>query len=476
MTLLPMVMLTTFTSCSKDDGVIELGKDNPDNDNNNGDNNNGDSQQNQEIIVTVDANGNADGGHRFTKIDDNDFYIDDIKYTAISGNLEVTGYDKAFFHGVAKIISTLNYEGRTLKVTAIAEKAFYQCSSLTSVTIPNSVKSIGDYAFSVCSNLTSIKVESENKKYDSRNNCNAIIETATNTLIAGCKNTNIPNSVTSIGFQAFYGCSSLTSITIPNSVTSIDNCAFEYCTGLTSIIIPNSVTSIGSFAFYECTSLTSVIIGNGVTSIHDQAFYCCKLTDVWCYAETVPWTYSNAFYASNNSSATLHVPAASISAYKTTAPWNGFRTYLGITTSVFFTTFSVNSTTGKYVVDSEYAAGSDVYVVLITEDGSIIIPTASNYKVYSVTSSNEYIYPITEASVAKSVANPTGNQISCKAYNKNVSVVTKVPGEDFIYLEVYAVKMGSVGAGTYAIEYTASTAWTGIYTKFYKVIRVTAAH
>ena len=88
-------------------------------------------------------------------------------------------------------------------------------------------------------------VENGNTKYDSRNNCNAIIETATNTLISGCKNTIIPNSVTSIGSHAFYRCTGLTSVTIPNSVTTIGNYAFYGCTGLTSVTIPNSVTSIG---------------------------------------------------------------------------------------------------------------------------------------------------------------------------------------------------------------------------------------
>lgn len=171
-------------------------------------------------------------------------------------------------------------------VTSIGNEAFSYCSSLMGVDIPNSVTSIEDYvfaycnsliriviprnvtligfqAFEYCPNLTSIIVENENTSYDSRDNCNAIIEKATNELIVGCKNTIIPISVTSIGGSAFVGCYGLTTIVIPNNVTSIRQHAFQGCHSLTGITMPYGITYIGEYAFAGCKILKEIIVPKG---------------------------------------------------------------------------------------------------------------------------------------------------------------------------------------------------------------------
>ena len=141
----------------------------------------------------------------------------------------------------------------------------------------------------------------------------------------------ISHSVTSIGQRAFYRCSGLTSVTIPNSVTSIGDEAFSGCSGLTSVTIGNSVTSIGAEAFRGCSRLTSVTIGSGVESIGVCAFLDCpELLDVYCYAEKVPSTESDAFNGSYPEYITLHVPAASIDSYKATAPWSSIVRIVGL--------------------------------------------------------------------------------------------------------------------------------------------------
>ena len=169
-------------------------------------------------------------------------------------------------------------------VTRIGDCAFYGCTGLTELILPNSVSSIGDIAFTYCSGLEKITVESGNSCYDSRDNCNSIIDTEFNTLIVGCKNSVIPNSVTSIGYYAFYGCSGLTELTLPDSVASIGDGAFICCSDLSKI-----------------TSL----------------------------AEIPPVCGSGVFDRVNKTNCELIVPIVSVTAYKQAEVWNEFSNIRG---------------------------------------------------------------------------------------------------------------------------------------------------
>ena len=360
--------------------------------------------------------------------------IDGIWYNLIvkARQAEVTSKTSGYYSGTVDIPASFTYDGKEFSVTSIGEKAFYECRSLTSVTIPNSVTSIGNDAFAGCSGLTSITIPSSVTSIGDRafsgctgltsvtipgsvtsigseafSDCGGLTSVTIGngvtsigdyafdgcsgltsiiipnsvtsigggafTCCSGLTSVTIPNSVTSISYRAFQGCSGLTSVTIPNSVNSIEdsafigcsgltsvtipnsvtsifNNAFDGCSGLTSVTIPNSVTSIGSYtfsgcssltsvtipnsvnsigngAFYKCSGLTSVTIGSGTKSIYSKAFADCpELTDVYCYAEQVPSTSSDAFENSYIEYATLHVPAASIELYKATEPWSQFGT------------------------------------------------------------------------------------------------------------------------------------------------------
>ncbi len=223
-------------------------------------------------------------------------------------------------------------------VTSIGDHAFYYCSSLKSVTIPEGVTSIGDYAFSGCTSLTSVTIPStvtsvgNNAFYDcsglteilvaegnrSYSSIDGVLYDASGKTLLQCPggksgsfaipagvtsigndafykcsrltSVTIPESVTSIGYYAFRSCENLTSVTIPESVTSIGSGAFQYCSSLTSVTIPESVTSIGDWAFSDCSSLTSVTIPAGVTSIGNGAFYnCSSLTDVYYGGTMAAW-------------------------------------------------------------------------------------------------------------------------------------------------------------------------------------------
>ena len=268
-------------------------------------------------------------------------YLNNQEITELKIPDGMTSIGHSTFSGCSGLTSVTIPSG----VTSIEASAFFGCSGLTSITIPASVTSIEQSAFSGCSNLTSIIVEEGNSKYDSRNHSNAIIEKESNALIVGCKNTIIPNSVTSIGVSAFENCSGLTSITIPKGVTSIGdwafsccsslssitipkgmasigNYAFQSCSGLTSITIPEGVTSIGVSAFENCSGLTSITIPKGVTSIGNSAFANCYNLNTVIIDKAEPFRL-NDFY--NREKISLYVPKGSVEAYANAKYWKDFK-------------------------------------------------------------------------------------------------------------------------------------------------------
>ncbi len=313
-------------------------------------------------------------------------------------------YSGCPYSGNVVIPATVEYNGKTYTVEGIDSYAFIN-GQLTSISLPNTLKSISSRAFihatiesgsifipasvttieagafADCYNLENVQVDENNPVYDSRDNCNAIIETATNTLVVGFNSTTIPptvtaiandafagdaysgwayytgctftdyvipNSIQTIGNFAFYLCTNLNNITfnneltsigdwaffmcglkhvtIPNNVTTIGNGAFSYCFNLSSIDIPNSVTSIGSEAFNR-TALTSITIPGSVTSIGDNAFgYCENLTKITCQATTPPAQNGVFFsyYSNNYEQVTLFVPFESLEAYRAHEEWGKF--------------------------------------------------------------------------------------------------------------------------------------------------------
>ena len=253
-------------------------------------------------------------------------------------------------------------------VTSIGAWAFNSCDGLTGVlNIPSNVASIGEDAFVYCK-FDGIVVDPENPNFDSRNDCNAIIETSTNELLTGCKNTAIPNTVTAIGDNAFKGITGMTSIEIPNSVVSIGDNAFAFCFDLTGdLVIPNSVETIGESAFFQCEGLDGkLVIGESVSYIGDWAFRKCTHVSSAVSLATAPATLGTDLGGTVFTEfgiQTLTVPCGCIEAYRNSSWYDpyglvGFYEFIEDCSAIaevepIVTSVYPNPTYGKVKIEAE---------------------------------------------------------------------------------------------------------------------------
>ena len=396
------------------------------------------------------------------------------------GAFSVNGYIEGdFVYANNTKTSLLAYIGTSTSVTipnsvtSIGSSAFRNCSGLTSVTIPNSVTSIESSAFSNCSGLTSV---------------------------------TIPNSVTSIGSSAFYVVKNIiyngtatgspwgalsvngdiegdfvyanntktsllayigtsTSVTIPNSVTTIGDRAFYGCSGLTSVTIPNSVTSIGSSAFSDCSGLTSVTIGNSVTSIGNSAFSGCNnLRDVTSLAVTPPTLGTTVFSVAG----ILKVPCGSLSAYRYSAWLDYFTIMEEICDNMTITVTSANESMGTVSGSGEYAFGTVATITAIPNEGYRFVSwndgNTDNPRTITVTEDATYIASFEEGVGIESrdmlselafYPNPTSGIIT---FNRNdiikVEVLDAMGKMVEVYENAYTIDISKLAKGYYAMRIT----------------------
>jgi hypothetical protein len=237
-----------------------------------------------------------------TAIEEQAFFQSDITSVIIPSG--VTSIGKSAFSYCGDLTSLTLPD----RLSSIEAYAFFCCWCLTSIYIPRSLTSIDPSTFSACKAISTIIVDPENSVYDSRDDSNAIIRKSDNTIVYGCKNTVIPTTVVAIGSSAFSSTDGLINVTIPDNVTLIDG-----------------------YSYSNCDSMRTMTIGSGIKEIKKWAFHNCKsLKNFYCNATTPPTTSSDIFDDTPISSATLHVPKASVNLYKSTAPWSGFGSIVAI--------------------------------------------------------------------------------------------------------------------------------------------------
>lgn len=307
---------------------------------------------------------------------------------------------------MASCMSTFIPDG----ITTITSTAFTMCEGLTSIYIPSSVTKLNGNPFIGCSELESIVVDPENTKYDSRDNCNGIVEKSSRTLITGCKNTTIPTSVRTLGHSCFSHLNSLISYEIPSHVTTIGLEAFSTCTNLKTIIIGSGVkvidghaffqctrleevnmdknlnlTTIGSDAFAVCSSLPEITLPSTVTTVGNDAFILCyKLRTVKSLRRTPPTASGNyCFSDSTRQLGTLYVPLFGLEAYRNAEVWKDFANIVALPTQFkvddLYYLSSSDSTASVTMNPVEQYSNYNAY------QGDIVIPDTVSYQGYHFT-------------------------------------------------------------------------------------------
>lgn len=248
-----------------------------------------------------------------------------------STNTLIAGCQNTVIPNTVEVIGTAAFMERRMEempipnsVKRIEHIAFWLCTHLKTVHIPSSVTFIKKSSFHGCSGVLSITVDPDNTVFDSRDSCNAIIETATGKLVFGCRNTVIPNSVKIIGDGAFEDCYALQSIEFGDSVITTELNSFYGCRNLTKVTLGKSLQTIGRYTFYNCDKIESITLPATVTSIGENAFHYCKaLKTIISYAVTPPsMPKANSF--SDYTTPILYVPEESLEAYQTTDCWSRF--------------------------------------------------------------------------------------------------------------------------------------------------------
>ncbi|MGM9713256.1 MAG: leucine-rich repeat protein [Prevotella sp.] len=261
-------------------------------------------------------------------------------------------------------------------VTKIDSWCFRGCTSLRAIYIPASVEYIGNGCFASCPSMDTITVDKGNRYYDSRENCNGIIYTPSNSMVAGCKRTKIPTTVYGIGANCFNGCTSLLTVDIPSSVTGLYGGCFEGCTSLKKIEIPSSVTHMRAGCFYGCTSVETIEIPSSVKILEEKSFGgCTSLKSVACRMS--PPELNDIFADTPVEQATLYVMSDDIELYKAARYWSDFGTILPIEP------LSINVDTETKEAEIKSINYEDETVISIPETVEI---DGETYKVTSIAS------------------------------------------------------------------------------------------